>query len=100
MKSPKENFLNEKILKYSKGLTFQECANNIPNYTFTKGEMIAITYIQRIIPLICKRFLNGEISKKEISQKANYILFDKYDPNILGRLVKKDLIDFLMVLGE
>ncbi len=93
-------FITENIEKIAKGLTFEDCANDIPNHTFTKKETSTISYIQKILPLVCSRYLKKEIPLKELVTKANYIMFDRYNPSILSRLLKKELFDFIMLLGE
>ena len=49
---------------------------------------------------LCNRYLQGQISKKDVEAKANYIMFKRYNPSILGRVLKREVVDFLMILGE
>ncbi len=95
----KEYFI-QNIKKYSNKLEYDAYANNIPNYTFTKDERFIVSYIQRMLPIICKQYLNGERSAKDLTDKANYIMFSKYEPLVLSRLLKRDLYNFIFDLGE
>ncbi len=95
-----KEFITKNIEKVAKGLSFEDCANDIPDYTFTKEEVSTISYIQKMLPLACARYLKNEILLEDLVSKANYIMFDRYNPSMLSRLLKKDLCDFIMLLGE
>lgn len=95
-----KEFITKNIEKVAKGLSFKDCANDITDYTFTKEEVSTISYIQKMLPLACSRYLKKEILLEDLVSKANYIMFDRYNPSMLSRLLKKDLCDFIMLLGE
>lgn len=95
-----KEFITKNIEKVAQGLSFEDCANDIPDYTFTKEEVSTISYIQKMLPLTCSRYLKDEILLEDLVSKANYIMFDRYNPGMLSRLLKKDLCDFIMLLGE
>ena len=95
-----KEFITKNIEKVAQGLSFEDCANDIPDYTFTKEEVSTNKKKKKMLPLACSRYLKDEILLEDLVSKANYIMFDRYDPSMLGRLLKKNLFDFIMLLGE
>lgn len=95
-----KQYLQENIVKYSKLHDFTDYATDLPSKVFTKEENLIVLYIQNMIPSLCNRYLQKQISKKDLEAKANYIMFDRYNPLILGKVLKREVVDFIMILGE
>lgn len=95
-----KEFLQENIAKYSKLHDYSDYAGRLPANVFTKEENLIIAYIQKTLPSLCNKYLQKAISNKELGVKANYIMFKKYNPLILGKVLKREVVDFLMILGE
>ena len=95
-----KRYLIENINHYAGKLKFSDYVRNTQEYSFSEEEKKLVSYIQRMLPIMCNSYLKKEITSKELSEKANYIMFDKYNPSKVGRLVKKEVFDFLMLLGE
>lgn len=95
-----KQYIQENIVKYSKLHDFTDYATDLPSKVFTKEENLIVLYIRNMLPSLCNRYLQGQISKKDVEAKANYIMFKRYNPSILGRVLKREVVDFLMILGE
>ena len=95
-----KQYIQENIVKYSKLHDFTDYATDLPSKVFTKEENLIIAYIQKTLPSLCNKYLQKAISNKELGVKANYIMFKKYNPLILGKVLKREVVDFLMILGE
>ncbi len=42
-----KEFITKNTEKVAQGLSFEDCANDIPDYTLTKEEVSTISYIQK-----------------------------------------------------
>jgi len=48
----------------------------------------------------CKKYIQGDITDKDISKYASMILYSKYNPGIIRDALSDRVFDFLMLLDE
>jgi hypothetical protein len=92
--------IQEYIEYFAQDRAIEEYFRKIPEDKLTSNEKQIIQSIYSKLPLLCRRYKNQKIKAEKLQDYASTLLYKKYNPNVLYRILDRNLYDFLMLLDE
>lgn len=88
------------IERYSTEIKENDLTRIIPDEELTKEEKEIAKEIGKIITTTCQEYKKGNIGVEEITTITGNILYSKYRPHSLYRMLNRQLYDFLEKTSE
>jgi hypothetical protein len=104
--NPKEHYstlvteVEEYIEIYSKPIKSKDLVRVIPDKELTNEEIGIALDIGKTITKLCQEYKKGNISIDEIARETGNLLYFRNKPNILYRILNREIYDFLEKASE